>query len=401
MNFKLTYATMFNPPADMHTQFDAALAELNRSLGATHALYINGEDRVSASHDTRRSPIDQRRVLGHFPLASADDANDAMAAAQAAFPSWRATPMVERARLLKRVATLIEERVYHIAAALALEGGKNRMEALGEGQETADFFNLYADDFIRQNGFDHPLPDDPLPGFRSRNRSVMKPYGVWVVIAPYNFPFALAGGPVAAALITGNTVVLKTASDTPWSGRLLADCIRDAGIPRGAFNYLNGSGSVVGEALLNHPNTAGITFTGSVDVGMHIYRTMASGVYPRPCIAEMGGKNACIVTANADLDRAADGIVRSAFGLSGQKCSAVARIYVDDKVADPLIQKLQEKIAAITVGDPSQKENWLGPVTTASALKNYQRYSKELNENGGGIFFRGTAAAQGEDTDGL
>ncbi len=385
MSFKLTYATMFNPPADMHTQFDAALAELNRSLGAAHPLYINGEDRVSASHDTRRSPIDQRRILGHFPHASVEDANDAMAAAQAAFQSWRATPMSERVGLLKRVATLIEERVYHIAAALALEVGKNRMEALGEVQETADFFNLYADDFVRQNGFDHPLPDDPLPGFRSRNRSVMKPYGVWVVIAPYNFPFALAGGPAAAALITGNTVVLKTASDTPWSGRLLADCLRDAGIPRGVFNYLNGSGSVVGERLLQHANTAGITFTGSVDVGMHIYRSMASGLYPQPCIAEMGGKNACIVTANADLDRAADGIVRSAFGLSGQKCSAVSRIYVDDKVADPLIKKLREKIGAITIGDPSRKENWLGPVTTANALQNYQRYSKQLAKNGGRV----------------
>jgi 1-pyrroline-5-carboxylate dehydrogenase len=396
MSFKLTYATMFNPPADMHTQFDAALAKLNKTLGATHALHINGEDRVSASHDTRRSPIDQRRILGHFSLASVDHVNDAMARAQAAFPGWRATPMAERVRLLKRVATLIEEHVYDIAAALALEVGKNRMEALGEVQETADFFNLYADDFVRQNGFDHPLPDDPLPGFRSRNRSVMKPYGVWLVIAPYNFPFALAGGPVAAALVTGNTVVLKTATDTPWSGRLLADCIRDAGIPRGVFNYLNGSGSMVGEALLKHPNTAGITFTGSVDVGMHIYRSMANGLYPRPCIAEMGGKNACIVTTNADLDRAADGIVRSAFGLSGQKCSAVSRIYVDDKVADPLIKKLREKIGAITIGDPLRKENWLGPVTTANALQNYQRYSKQLNENGGRVLSGGQRLTDGE-----
>jgi len=144
MNFKLTYATMFNPPAEMHTRFDAALAELNRSLGATHPLYINGEDRVAASHDTRRSPIDQRRILGHFSLATVDDVKDAMAAAQAAFPGWRATPMEERVRLLKRVAALIEERVYDIAAALALEVGKNRMEALGEVQETADFFNLFA-----------------------------------------------------------------------------------------------------------------------------------------------------------------------------------------------------------------------------------------------------------------
>ena len=396
MNFKLTYATMFNPPADMHTHFDAALAELNASLGSTHALHINGEDRVSASHDTRRSPIDQRRVLGHFPLASVDDANQAMAAAQAAFPRWRATPMAERVRLLKRVATLIEERVYHIAAALALEVGKNRMEALGETQETADFFTLYADDFLAHNGFDHPLPDDPLPDFRSHNRSVMKPYGVWVVIAPYNFPLALLGGPVAAALVTGNTVVFKSASDTPWSGRLLADCLRDAGFLPGVFNYVNGRGGLVGETLVQHANTAGITFTGSFAAGMHIYRSMANGRYPRPCIAEMGGKNACVVTANADLDRAAAGIVRSAYGLSGQKCSALSRIYVDDGVADALIEKLQRTIAALTIGDPTRSENWMGPVTTTNALQNYERYSKQLRENGGRVLCGGQRLTHGE-----
>src|SRR5215471_2264824 len=389
MNFKLTYATMFNPPAEMHTRFDAALAEVNRSLGAKHALYINGEDRAAASHDIRRTPIDERRVLGHFPLATVEDTNDAMAAAQAAFPSWRATTMAERARLLKRVATLIEQRVYHIGAAMSLEVGKNRMEALGEVQETADFFNLYADDYVQQNGFDRPLPDDPLPGFRSRNRSVMKPYGVWVVIAPYNFPFALAGGPVAAALITGNTIVLKTASDTPWSGRLLADCLRDAGIPRGVFNYLNGSGKVVGETLLKHKNTAGITFTGSVDVGMHIYRSMANGLYPRPCIAEMGGKNACIVTANADLQKAADGIVRSAYGLSGQKCSALSRLYVEDPVADKLIGLLQQKIAALKVGDATRRENWMGPLTTANGYMKFPKHCDRLKQDGGRILAGG------------
>lgn len=396
MNFKLTYATMFNPPAEMHTQFDAALAQLNASLGATHTLHINGQDRVSASHDTRRSPIDQRRVLGHFPLATVDDANQAVAAARAAFPGWRATPTAQRVGLLKRVATLIEERVYHIAAALTLEVGKNRMEALGEVQETADFFNLYADDFVAHNSFDHLLPDDPLPDFRSHNRSVMKPYGVWVVIAPYNFPFALTGGPVAAALITGNTVVFKSASDTPWSGRLLADCLRDAGFPPGVFNYLNGSSSVIGETLLQHANTAGITFTGSFDVGMHIYRSMANRHYPRPCIAEMGGKNACVVTANADLERATAGIVRSAYGLSGQKCSALSRIYVDNSVADALIEKLLEKITALAIGDPARQENWMGPVTTAKAFQNYQRYSKQLSENGGRILCGGKRLTDGE-----
>src|SRR5438105_2933281 len=396
MSFKLTYSTMFDPPAELHANFDSAVARALAKLGGRHALHMGGEEREAARYFVKSNPADCQQVLGEFPAASAAQAAEAVRAAADAWPGWKRTSPARRTQLLRRVAGLIEERVYHIAAALALEVGKNRMEALGEAQETADFFNLYADDFVRQNGFDHPLPDDPLPGFRSRNRSVMKPYGVWVVIAPYNFPFALAGGPVAAALITGNTVVLKTASDTPWSGRLLADCLRDAGIPRGVFNYLNGRGSVVGETLLKHPNTAGITFTGSVDVGMHIYRTMANGLYPRPCIAEMGGKNACIVTANADLDRAADGIMRSAFGLSGQKCSAVSRIYVDDKVADALIEKLQEKIRAITVGDPSQRENWLGPVTTASALKNYQRYSKQLAENGGRVLSGGQRLTDGD-----
>jgi len=389
MNFKLTYSTMFNPPAELHVKFDAALAELLGSLGANHDLHINGEDRAGTARDARRSPIDQRRVLGHFALASGDDVNQAMAAAQAAFPFWRATPMAERVRLLKRVAALIEERVYHIGAALTLEVGKNRMEALGEVQETADFFKLYADDFVAQNGFDHPLPDDPLPDFRSHNRSVMKPYGVWVVIAPYNFPFALTGGPVAAALVTGNTVVFKSPTDTPWSGRLLADCLRDAGFSPGVFNYLNGSGSGVGETLLQHFNTAGITFTGSFEVGMQIYRSMANGRYPRPCITEMGGKNACIVTVNADLERASAGIVRSAYGLSGQKCSALSRIYVEDSVADALIEKLLGKIAVLNVGDPSRQENWMGPVTTANALQKYERCCKQLNKDGGRILCGG------------
>jgi len=396
MSFKLTYATMFNPPADMHDRFDAAMAEITAGLGATHSLYIDGKDRDATRHDARKSPIDQRRLLGNFPLASADDAKQAMAAAHAAFPAWRATPAAERMRLLKRVARLIEERVYHIAAALTLEVGKNRMEALGEVQETADFFDIYADDFGNQNGFDHTLPDDPLPDFRSRNRSVMKPHGVWVVIAPYNFPFALAGGPVAAALVTGNTVVFKSASDTPWSGRMLADCLRDAGFPPGVFNYLNGSGREVGETLVKHEHTAGVTFTGSFDVGMSIYRSMANGRYPRPCIAEMGGKNACIVTANADLERAASGIVRSAFGLSGQKCSALSRLYVDESVADALISKLRMKIESLQVGDPARKENWMGPVTTANALRNFDRYSEQLVEHGGRILAGGKRLQEGD-----
>jgi 1-pyrroline-5-carboxylate dehydrogenase len=396
MSFKLTYASMYNPPAELHTRFDAAMAEVKAALGARHELHINGKEVATAAHDDRRGPIDQRQTLGHFPLATAAQAKQAMEAAHAAFPGWRSTPAAERVRLLKRVARLIEERLFHISAALTLEVGKNRMEAMGEVQETADFFDIYAEDFERQNSFEHELPDDPLTDFRSHNRSVMRPHGVWAVIAPFNFPFALAGGPVAAALVTGNTVVFKSASDTPWSGRMLADCLRDAGFPAGVFNYLNGSGGEVGETMVQHPHTAGVTFTGSFDVGMRIYQKMASGAYPRPCIAEMGGKNPCVVTAGADLERAAMGIVRSAFGLSGQKCSALSRVYVESSVADALTAKLQEKIAALTVGDPSLKENWMGPVATASGLRNYLNYVTRLAGDGGRILAGGERLTTGD-----
>ena len=398
MSFKLTYASMYNPPAELHTRFDAAMGDVRAGLGARHELHIDGKDVATAAYDERRGPIDQRQVLGHFPLASSEQALQAMEAARAAFPGWRATPAAERIRLLKRVARLIEERLFHISAALTLEVGKNRMEAMGEVQETADFFDIYADDFEKHNAFEHELPNDPLPDFVSRNRSVMRPHGVWVVIAPFNFPFALAGGPIAAALVTGNTVVFKTATDTPWSGRMLADCLRDAGFPPGVFNYLNGSGRDVGQTLVDHPHTAGVTFTGSFDVGMRIYKSLASGAYPRPCIAEMGGKNACIVTSNADIERAATGIIRSAFGLSGQKCSAVSRVYVEAGVADVLATTLQEKIAALKVGDPGRQENWMGPVTTAAALRNYQSYAERLAEDGGRILAGGKRLA-GDDFD--
>jgi 1-pyrroline-5-carboxylate dehydrogenase len=400
MTFKLTYSTMFDPPEEMHARFEAALVAVRAGLGATHAMHIEGREHAAARTYEKRSPVDRRLVLGRFPLGEASDADRATAAAKKAFPAWRATPHAERVRLLKRASELIEERVYAIGAALAMEVGKNRMEALGETQETADFFSGYAAEFERNHGYDHVLPDDPLAGYRSHNRSVLKPYGVWAVITPFNFPLALAGGPVAAALVTGNTVVLKGATDTPWAGRLLADCLRDAGFPPGVFNYVTGSGSVVGEALLNHPDLAGITFTGSYDVGMRIYKKMAGGAYPRPCITEMGGKNACIVTARGDLERAATGIVRSAYGLTGQKCSALSRVYVEEAVADALLAGVLGKTRAIRVGDPCLRENWMGPVISEGAASLYVRYCEELQKRGGRILLGGRRLTEGEHAHG-
>jgi 1-pyrroline-5-carboxylate dehydrogenase len=395
-SFRLTYSTMFNPPPELHTQFEQAVAAVRGALGATHKLHVDGKDRPAGKATQKRgstgrtiprhNPADDRELLGEFAAATAADAEDAIQAAQRAFPAWSQFPVAERLRLLRRVGQLIEERVYDIAAALTLEVGKTRMEALGETQETADFFYAYCDDFERNEAFVRALPNDPLSSHVSRNRSVLKPYGVWAVITPFNFPLALAGGPVAAALVTGNSVVLKGATVTP---------------PAGVFNYLSGSSREVGDALINNPLTAGVTFTGSHDVGMRIARTMQGGRHPRPCIAEMGGKNACIVTAAADLERAATGIVRSAFGMGGQKCSALSRLYVHRDVADELLQRLLKQMAAINIGDPALKEHWLGPVTTAEGYESYARYVTQLRSHGARVLAGGKRLREGDRAHGF
>jgi 1-pyrroline-5-carboxylate dehydrogenase len=301
----------------------------------------------------------------------------------------------ERVRLLRKVVAFIEKRVYEIAAAVALEVGKNRDEALGDTQESADLIAYYCDAMERNSGFIHPMGRDPLKGYKATNISVLRPYGVWAVIAPFNFPMELSGGPAGAALVAGNTVVFKPATDIPWVGALLTQCLRDAGLPEGVFNFVTGPGGTLGEALITGPQVDGITFTGSYEVGMHIYRTFAAGSYPRPCIAEMGGKNAAIVSRRADLDRAAIGIMRSAFGLQGQKCSACSRIFVEKPVKDLLVRKLVDLTSKIAVGDPTRRENWMGPVINRKAFDDFASYVEELGKVGT-ILIGGKQLTEGE-----
>ena len=399
MSFTLTYSTMFDPPAALHERFDAALAQVRPRLGQDHGHWIDGRPEYREERFDVRSPIDRDLLIGRFAAGTASDAAAAVEAARRAYPAWRKTPYRDRIGLLRRAASLIEQRVYEIAAAVALEVGKNRMESLGEVQETADLFTWYCDQMEANDGFIRDLPNDPLPGYISRNRTELKPYGVWVVIAPFNFPFALAGGPVAAALVAGNTVVFKVASDTSLAGWLLLEALRDAGLPAGVVNFVTGAGTSLGAALAGHPGVAGVTFTGSYDVGMQLLRDVSLARYPRPCIAEMGGKNAAIVSRRADLERAVTGITRSAFGLQGQKCSACSRVYVERPVADALRARLVDRTAAIKVGDPTQAANWMGPLINEAAYARFQRVTTELGRAGqihaGGELLRAGSLARG------
>ncbi len=381
-DFRLTYATMYDPPEELHQNYEAALEEVRGSLGAEHAMIIDGQDAHSEQKFEDRSPINQEWVLGSFQSGTEGDALRALEAAQRAVPTWARMPWKERVETMRRAAGQIDARVYEIAAVLSLEVGKNRMEALADAAEAADLIRYACDQMESNDGYVVPMGEDPLKGYQSQNISVIRPFGVWFVISPFNFPAALTGGPAGAALVAGNTIVMKPATDTPWTVRLLAECFRDAGLPDGAFNYVTGPGSTLGEALVNSPLVDGITFTGSFDVGMHIYRTFAAGQYPRPIILEMGGKNPSLITRNADLDRAVSGVLRSAFGLQGQKCSANSRIYVEEQIHDEFVSKLSEATKEHKVGDPTDREVFMGPVINRGAYQDFKDYSEELSEAG-------------------
>ena len=289
--FKLTYATMFNPPEEMHNRFDEAVAHIKANLGKEHTMIIGGKERISSEKFFDLSPADTTTILGIFQKGTPQDAADAITAARKAFPLWSHMKWEDRVALIRKAADNLERRIYELGAVVAMEVGKNRAEALGDVAETADLFRYNCDRMQANQGFVAEMGHDPLTGYKASNTSVLRPYGVWVVISPFNFPSALTGGPASAALVAGNTIIMKPASDTPWTTRLIAECLRDAGIPDGVFNYVTGPGSTIGQALIDHPGVDGITFTGSFDVGMKIYHDFSQGRWPRPTILEMGGKN--------------------------------------------------------------------------------------------------------------
>jgi 1-pyrroline-5-carboxylate dehydrogenase len=264
-------------------------------------------------------------------------------------------------------------------ADMAYECGKNRLEALGEVEEAADLLRYYAQTAEDNSYYDHPM--DNLGDSAVRTRSILRPHGVFGVISPFNFPMALAAGPTAGALIAGNTVVFKSASATPPSGVNLVHAYEDAGIPAGVINMVMGPGDSVGDELQSNPGIDGIVFTGSFEVGFKLFKSFST-TWPRPCIVEMGGKNPAIVSRKADLEEAAEGIMRSAFGFGGQKCSANSRVYVEKPVHDELVRLLVEKTEKLTVGDPIKRENWLGPIIDQKAVERHQKAVADARRDG-------------------
>jgi len=383
MAFKLTYATMFNPPEELHRGFDAAVLRLKQNLGKEYGMIIDGRDIFAEEKLEDRSPVNTDWVLGRMQKGTASHAQQAIAAARRAFPGWSRTPWQERVRLVRKAASIIEQRIFDLGAAMALEVGKNRMESLGDVQETADLMSYSALMMEQNKGFIKAMGKDPLVGYEATNISVLRPYGVWLIVSPFNFPFALTGGPTGAALVAGNTIVIKPATDTAWIVRLYAECLRDAGFPSGVVNFVTGPGSSLGQALVDSKDVDGATFTGSFDVGMRLFRDFAQRNYVRPVVLELGGKNPAIVSRHADLGDAATGIVRSAFGLQGQKCSAASRVLVEEPVYDELVGRLKDIADKLVIGDPTDRTTNLGPVINQSSYNDFKNFNEEINQAGG------------------
>ena len=376
---RVTYATLAaGQTEEFRSKYDAAVRTLRASFGGKHAHQIDGQEVTGPEWFDDHSPVDTRIVLGSFPIGTKEDVDRAVTAARKAFPDWGGRPWQERVAIIRKAADLIDVKGFELSALVSLEAGKNRLEAMGDVTETADLARYYCEQMEKNGGFDRPMQRFTP---QEETRSVLRPFGVWAIISPFNFPFALAGGPMSGALVAGNTVVLKPSHETPLTALALHNIFREAGVPAGALHIVFGTGPVTGEALTSHPGVDGILFTGSKAVGMNIYHRFSKD-FPKPCITEMGGKNPAIIMSSANLEDAAEGVMKSAFGLQGQKCSACSRIYVHRSVKDKFMELLLARTNAITIGDPSSHGVWLGPVIHARAYNDYAKYAEMAWQDG-------------------
>ncbi len=395
--FKVTYATLSVDNEELQSAMDRAIEHVSsRWLGAEVPMFIDGEQVYAERKVECRSPIDTDILVCVAQDGTREHSRAAIQAAKRAWEEWRHVPWQERVKIIRNIAETIDHNATELAALLIYEVGKSRMEALAEVAETADLLRWYADDMERNNGYLTVMgklnPDDP----KEYNYSILLPYGVWVVISPFNFPMALSAAPIAAALVCGNTVVFKGAPETRYSGWKVAELFANAGLPDGVFNSVIGPDLEVGQELLDNPDVDGWTFTGSYAVGMKVLQAARSGVYPRPAIVEMGGKNPTIVSKTADLDIAALGVMRAAFGMDGQKCSATSRVYVQEEVYPEFKAKLLERTRQIVVGNPTRRDVFMGTVIHQEAYEKFQRYVEMARRDGATILIGGEVLTDGD-----
>ena len=388
-----TYVTN-NSTDEFHNKFDQAIDQVRKDFGKNYPMIIAGKEISSSNLFPVRSPADKNLVLANFPLASNDDTLRAIDSAKDAFYKWSPVPYQKRVQIFREVADIFAQNKFNLAAIMCFENGKNRLEAMGDLDEAIDFMRFYAEQLEVNEGFSKATQSaNP----QEKTRSVLKPYGVWGIISPFNFPSAIAIGMTSGALITGNTAVLKPSSDSPISAFKFVESIYHK-LPPAAINFVTGSGSTVGRIILENPLVDGIAFTGSKEVGMSGFEAFVAS-RPRPFISEMGGKNPAIITKTADIEKAVDGVMRAAFGYSGQKCSACSRVYVQKDVANQFVEKLVTKTKTLKIGKPWEKDVFISPVINKSALEKFQRAS-EIAKKDGKIISGGSVLSDSEHKDG-
>lgn len=388
---KITYTTI-GSSEEFHREYEKAVEDVKKDFGKLYPNMIGG---VSSKTDRTveiRSPIDRRMLLGKVQQASKEETTQAIELAHKAFPAWRDLGWRKRVEILRKSADWIAANKYYLTAFMSFEAGKNRLESMGEVEESADLIRYYCQNLEDSDGYVKPM-QRTMPN--EKTMSVLVPYGVWGVIAPFNFPMALAIGMMSGALVTGNTVVFKPSHDAPIIGAMLYKALREGGVPADVIHFVSGTGSEVGQTIVDHPNTQGMAFTGSYQVGMHIYKNFPNK-YPKPVIAEMGGKNPVYVGKSADVEAASEGVMRSAFGYGGQKCSACSRAYLNPAIKGEFMTKLLDKTKAIQMGNPILREVFLGPVINESAYKNYQQYVERIKAAGGEILCGGVVRKDGD-----
>ncbi len=379
-NNELTYDSISKrDEGEFHAKYEAAHTKVMKSIGKDYPIVVGGKERYSKEGVFADfCPYDTSIIVGKFQKGTREDVMDAVDISITSQEEWERTKVNKRCAIFREAANLVSKDKYEFAAWLTLENGKNRFEAMSEVDEVIDYLRYYAMVLDRSDGYALEM-EGPMKC--NDARSVLRPLGVFGVISPFNFPLAITGGMVTGALITGNAAILKPASDTPLMGFLLYKTLIRAGVPQEVFHFITGPGESVGDELSNNKGIAALVFTGSRDVGMGIAKkSMQFG--KRPPILEMGGKNPAIVSEKADLDIAVEGVARSAFGYGGQKCSATSRAIVHKKVADQFTKKLVDWIKDKKIGEPWQRDVFLGPLINNSAVERYRKIIWEAAEKG-------------------